>query len=683
MRRLASLFCVLALAACGGRGTTVPPLSAGHSGLPAATNLRSTSSAGSAAAPTLYVAGLDRVSAFPLAASGTPAAERTITGSFYMSGGPSIGARNTASIAGISVGANQTLDVIQTLQSGSTRGCAIFVYAADANGAATPVQTPNCYGSVPRGISGRPSGAIDYLANGPGGQDFVLRLQANGNALARPMLPYPANSHFGLAEDAAADVFVLARNPNRVEEYADDGPGASASPSRTLAVTGTPVAIAVGPDGTVYVGTDHPQSGNDYVLAYAPGATSISRTIGPFPNHVTALAVDDQGEVYVGLTNLDSKGNKVRVYASDANGQATPLRSILNPLPYNGSTDAAIVGLAIAQAPAPPAPSQEAYVAYPDHVDVYPLSANGVSAPSRSITGMSHPFSATSPTNNWVNQAIVVGTDGSLYAMQNEAAPTSGPFFSGVKYLPGASGAAPAYTLSGDPQSYPQKSSGYGQLSLAALDAPDQSISVVASFQYLAISQVPYGSALPSGQDTEVGGATGLATDATGARYVLGRGGPHDIDVYDLGVLTIHNPVPPHAQAPPPTRSIGALDPSIVAFSGLARGSDGTLYAGVGSDSEQVPGSPATRVHIAAFSPDAGPTSSPSRTIVGSFTMPISLAVDAAGDLVVLHDNRMDTFGPNADGSATPLRSIGVPAGWAVSASALALGPLLTSAPTR
>lgn len=349
MRYLVAIL-ALALAGCGGgRVLSLPPAGPGTGqAAPQARQAAATAAGG----PTLYVAGPDRVAAFALGASGYATPQRTITG-FYEAP-PGVEHYVSNRLAAIGTGADGTLYTIVDTRSGhDVFDCRIEVFGPTADGY-TPARTPYCDGSVPVAIVGRPSGAIDFLSGQYETNDQVARVQANGARMVRATLPGMI-THFGMAEDAAANAYVTAINPYRVDEYTTTGFALTPAPVRSFAMRAWPGAIALAPDGTMYVAISIPNAAyvafTNFVEAIPPGGTSVAREIGPFPNRIGALAVDGAGELFVGINGPDSV-TKVKVFAPNATGSATPLRVLQNPLPPTGpgGTDgAAIVGLAVAE----------------------------------------------------------------------------------------------------------------------------------------------------------------------------------------------------------------------------------------------------------------------------------------------------------------------------------------------
>ena len=154
-------------------------------------------------------------------------------------------------------------------------------------------------------------------------------------------LPLPSgDAPISLATDRGGHDYVdpLFQNGHMLEY----GPTTTdpAAPNRDYSVTccARLDALAVSPivPKTIYAVVLQDSGGivNEKIIALAPGATTPSRTIGPFPQHyITAMAVDSQGLLYVAMNPVaGGTGSSVRVYASDAFGTPTPLRKIVpNP----------------------------------------------------------------------------------------------------------------------------------------------------------------------------------------------------------------------------------------------------------------------------------------------------------------------------------------------------------------
>lgn len=96
-------------------------------------------------------------------------------------------------------------------------------------------------------------------------------------------------------------------------------PGKSA-PVKTIKNV-APVSIAFDASGNFYVGNLH-KFGND-VVEYAPGLTSVTRTITTGIHDPKALAFDSSGDLYV--ANYASKPARVTIYSTTG---TTPMRKI-------------------------------------------------------------------------------------------------------------------------------------------------------------------------------------------------------------------------------------------------------------------------------------------------------------------------------------------------------------------
>jgi hypothetical protein len=348
MRLMTVILCSVLAAGCGGGRSVMMP-SPGLEQAGAGANVpaamarvpESTSSCG-----TLYVAGLDEVDAYSLAAKGANVPHTTVLGGlYYRRTGPAPYFEVVwGEVAGISVGGNGTFDLLMNHDAGGAPGCTLGTYRDFSL-----VSNLRCPASAGLGVSGRPSGAVDVATESGGVPGSgIERDRTDGTFLVR--LPLAARSDFFFAEDAAANVYVTATNPSRVEVYATDGAAVTASPVRTVPIPGTPGPIAVAPDGTIYVVSNVTGTGLHEVLAIPPGASAPSRTIGHSSATVSALAVDSSGLLYAAITLADGHSNKIKVFAADANGLAQPLRVLLNPLPYSSKAqNATIVSLAIAE----------------------------------------------------------------------------------------------------------------------------------------------------------------------------------------------------------------------------------------------------------------------------------------------------------------------------------------------
>jgi hypothetical protein len=120
--------------------------------------------------------------------------------------------------------------------------------------------------------------------------------------------------------------------PQTVLAYSTASANGSLSRTLTLPALYEGWPLTTDSTGQLYVG-----GLNGTVLAYAPhsaGAATPSRTISVnSSDEITALAVDPNGLLYVGTVGTNVYA--VTVYTSQADGAATPLRTV--QLPYSGS----------------------------------------------------------------------------------------------------------------------------------------------------------------------------------------------------------------------------------------------------------------------------------------------------------------------------------------------------------
>lgn len=309
---------------------------------------------------TLYVGGAGEIDAFPAAVSGSSAPQRRITGFFRPFARP-----DTSSNAGaITVGADGTLYVMKNEHFPSSNVCEVVEESPSANGTSGVLGSLDC-------------GARGYgLATTAGGELDVLLKNADGTGDVQRFLSGRATSRLGTAGVPVA----LATGPNgelyvasttgtmsvgRIDQYA---PGAAdgAAPVRTITAPDISFfgAVAVAPDGVLYAVLVVPDystgASTQTVNAYLPGSTTPSRTIGPFKSvNIGAVAVDKGGELYVAFNAVRYAAvtSHVDVYAPNASGNATPVRTLTNPIPNDAPGGTTIDALALS--PSDPAPPEE------------------------------------------------------------------------------------------------------------------------------------------------------------------------------------------------------------------------------------------------------------------------------------------------------------------------------------
>jgi hypothetical protein len=314
---------------------------------------------------TLYVAGSDEVDAFPAAANGSTVPDRRIRGfhseptppSFHDGGG--IGAIGTA--------ADGMLYILRNFRSGEwTFDCSAYPVSA------TGIRSTMGFDCGARGYGAAPgpAGEIDVLIHSYKGKPTVQRF-VNGQLTSSLTVLGSVGGLAGLATDSNGNIFVssnLAASATtfagQVLEYAA-GAADGDVPIRTISAPAGDYfgAIAVAADGTVYATLDVPNyatgRGTDSIYAFAPGATSPSRTLGPFgTDSIAGLACDRGGELYVAFNpTVAGSQPRVDVYAPGATGNAVPVRTIPNPIPSNAAGGQGIAGISLG--PPQPLPPEQ------------------------------------------------------------------------------------------------------------------------------------------------------------------------------------------------------------------------------------------------------------------------------------------------------------------------------------
>jgi len=348
--RIVSPVAILALlAACAGAGSSSPvPFASANGADRAPQRVVEGTSRGAAAPPsgTLYVAETGTVHAFPLGANGTTSSLRDITPH----------PNQSQLIAGLAVSADGTLDILESYPPSSSRVggpssagfCRVVVESATASGSPPAVGTNLCDPSdtgTALGIATNTVGGYDVLFSDTTlGADILRRFGSDGTSTVSTLvLDF---YRLSLAADRGGHDYI-GRADGRVVMYKAETTDATAPASDvTLASIPQlgPIAVSPGADRTVYavVGA----IGSQNIDAFTAGSSTISRTIGPFPNnYISAMAVDLDGSLYVALNaNGGGAASVIRVYDSAAVGKATPLRTIV---PSPGVST--IYGLAIAQ----------------------------------------------------------------------------------------------------------------------------------------------------------------------------------------------------------------------------------------------------------------------------------------------------------------------------------------------
>lgn len=216
----------------------------------------------------------------------------------------------------------------------------VLFFPADATGNPAPTSSI----ALPSSLE------IIALATDPSGNIYVLTnadlrvYAANANGTATPIRLIPAvtattlPNATRLAADSTGQIYVV--EPEAIAVFSSTANGAVA-PSRLISGSATSLysiqSIAVDAQGNIYV-LNSPSTGSDSILVFGPTATgnvAPIRTItgantglpGPSPGG-SCLTVDPAGDIYVGgLLNINSNANGgIAIFAPGANGNAAPTR---------------------------------------------------------------------------------------------------------------------------------------------------------------------------------------------------------------------------------------------------------------------------------------------------------------------------------------------------------------------
>jgi hypothetical protein len=314
---------------------------------------------------TLYVAGGSEVDAFPAAANGSTVPDRRITGFYHASTPPFH--HDGSGVGTLGTAPDGTLYVLRNYQVAyNDFECDAIAESATAVGSSPTLGGFPCDGGRGYGVAPGLGGEIDILVLGYSTASIVRRF-VSGQLTSSLTVPGSPPAFGGLATDTSGNVFVSSSTAGtatttssaQVLEYAA-GAADGAAPIRTIQAPAGAYfeAIAVAADGTLYATLDVPNSATgSSIYAFGPGATSPSRTLGPFATDLIAgLACDRGGELYVAF-NSSGGASRVDVYAPNANGNAVPVRTIPNPIPSNTAGGPGIVGISLG--PPQPLPPEQ------------------------------------------------------------------------------------------------------------------------------------------------------------------------------------------------------------------------------------------------------------------------------------------------------------------------------------
>jgi sugar lactone lactonase YvrE len=178
-----------------------------------------------------------------------------------------------------------------------------------------------------------------WIANFDAPSVGIYPVGASGNATPTATIE-GANTGFsqpdGVARDAAGNLYVCDFMLSRVAVFASGATG-NASPIRVIQGGGTglsgPVGMAFDSQGNLYVSNETGGGGTGSVTVYSPGAngnaTPIRTLVGPGGAPVdnpSGLAISPGDTLYV-----INQGNKIQTFAPGANGTDAPLRTIAGP----------------------------------------------------------------------------------------------------------------------------------------------------------------------------------------------------------------------------------------------------------------------------------------------------------------------------------------------------------------
>jgi hypothetical protein len=312
---------------------------------------------------TLYVMSVDEIDAFPAAANGSTVPNRLTSGAYFRQPYPGHDESGNSAIAAAGDG---PVYVLQNSFGRNNYGCNLVIFTSFAPVTSTVADCHNARNGF--GVAAGRYGELDILVSTNDGEKLE-RFERNGTWIANISVStaYSAPKN-GIDTDWSGNIFlngVTASNTTQILEYAA-GPVDGAVPIRSIPAPagGDFGAIAVAPDGTVYVAFKIPNPAANTMTAWIYAYTwssSPSRTIGPFPDSdVVALAVDRGGELYAAIEpwmGATTTRERIDVFAADANGNATPVRSIPDPIPATARGGTAIMGITLS-APDPLPPEQ-------------------------------------------------------------------------------------------------------------------------------------------------------------------------------------------------------------------------------------------------------------------------------------------------------------------------------------
>lgn len=209
----------------------------------------------------------------------------------------------------------------------------IRTYTADGTPATPTISTGNYLYSMAVAPNGKIYAVTFDPLDGPSSNATVHSYTPDGTP-TKPTITIAETNYavpIGIAVDANGKIYVLNSlpegNPGIVTTYKPNG-----SPTTPTISTGADAgAIAVDSNGKVYVANDTGPNGQSSVTTYLPDGSPTTPTITKRVHRPAALAVGSDGTIYVGNTNNHghngTEAGYVTTYAADGSG---PLRTIVD-----------------------------------------------------------------------------------------------------------------------------------------------------------------------------------------------------------------------------------------------------------------------------------------------------------------------------------------------------------------
>jgi 6-phosphogluconolactonase (cycloisomerase 2 family) len=535
-------------------------------------------------------------------------------------------------------------------------------------GASTPLRriTGSLTGlASPEQIATDRSGNL-YVANSSG-SITVYPQTATGNVAPLRTIAGAATGLgggvFGVAVDAAGDVYASNHYRNSITEYA---PGANGNVAPITTLTGSatgiqqPLGIALDPTGHLWV--DNAGGITEYQAGAKGNASPIGVIAGPRVLGSSVIAFDPAGNLFVAGTQPSGTGSMeytVQEFAAGASGAPVPLAILHGPDTILNGPD----GLALL-----PGSTEQLLVSniFGGIVTQYGVPANGDAKPGTAPVAKGAvaspagllvvaPPTVTSPSQ-WhgragmaFSQTLTGGGGHGSYSWTI----ASGSLPAGLT-LNGATGA-----ITGTPTTAATSSFSV-RISDQSLPAAQTSTATISITVDPAIVPAAYVSNGASGTVTSyaIGSSGNLAPLTTFGRTGFNLDAPAGIAIAPSGRVYIANTGDDSVTSYPP----GAAAPFVTNLTGDATGLQGPSAVTLDSAGRlYVADQPANAVTV--YAPGANGNARPVATITGPDTAingPDALAIDSAGRLWVANSgsNSLTQYASNANGDARPVATI-------------------------